>query len=143
MQTPQFVKTFILSLYQITSESCGKIFSSINVRSCYVRPMQMVRKMQFEVEANNIRECPKRLSFSLEMLQDLPSSSWELECTVKLCNHSKMVSEVLFFRQCKTLFAKSILHNHPLLVSFVILVLYKRNSSQEELSGQAIYLKPK
>ncbi|XP_042579009.1 endoglin [Cyprinus carpio] len=73
---------------EITSESCGKIFSSINVRSCYVRPMQMVRKMQFEVEANNIRECPKRLSFSLEMLQDLPSSSWELECTVKLCDHS-------------------------------------------------------
>lgn len=105
--------------------------------------MPVVRKMPFKEEACYTEDCPKRLRFSFEMLQDLPSSSWDLECAVKLCNDNKKVSGVLYFRQCKQLFAKPILPNHLLLVSFVILVLYKRNTSQEELAGQAIYPKPK
>ncbi len=107
MQTPQFVKTFILSLYQISSESYGEISLSIKVSSCWVRSMPVVRKMPFKEEACYIEDCPKRLSFSFEMLQDLPSSSWDLECAVKLCHASKKVSGVLFFRQCKNSLCKA------------------------------------
>lgn len=74
---------------EISSESYGEISLSIKVSSCWVRSMPVVRKMPFKEEACYIEDCPKRLSFSFEMLQDLPSSSWDLECAVKLCHASK------------------------------------------------------
>ncbi|XP_059404966.1 endoglin-like [Carassius carassius] len=72
---------------EISIESLGEIFPIIKVSSCWVRSMPVVRKISFEEEACNIKNCPKRLSF--KMLQDLPSSSWDLECAVKLCTESK------------------------------------------------------
>uniref|UniRef100_A0A671RH24 Uncharacterized LOC107704777 n=1 Tax=Sinocyclocheilus anshuiensis TaxID=1608454 RepID=A0A671RH24_9TELE len=74
---------------EISSESYGEFSLSIKVSSCWVRSMPVVRKMPFKEEACYIEDCPKRLSFSFEMLQDLPSSSWDLECAVKLCYDSK------------------------------------------------------
>ncbi|XP_052411639.1 endoglin [Carassius gibelio] len=76
---------------EISIESLGEemfgIFSSIKVSSCRVRSMPVVTKISFEEEPCNIKNCPKRLSF--KMLQDLPSSSWDLECAVKLCRESR------------------------------------------------------
>ncbi|XP_026096422.1 endoglin-like [Carassius auratus] len=76
---------------EISIESLGEemvgIFSSIKVSSCWVRSMPVVTKISFEEEPCNIKNCPKRLSF--KMLQDLPSSSWDLECAVKLCHESR------------------------------------------------------
>ncbi|XP_043095469.1 endoglin [Puntigrus tetrazona] len=75
---------------EISTESYGEISLSIKISSCKVRSMQVVMQMPFKEEgACYIKDCPKRLSFSFEMLQDLPSSSWELECAVQLC-HGKM-----------------------------------------------------
>ncbi|XP_051750179.1 endoglin [Ctenopharyngodon idella] len=64
----------------------GDLKLNIMVSSCLVHSMPEVRNMPFKEEACNNKDCPKRLSFSLEMLQDLPSSSWDLECAVKLCS---------------------------------------------------------
>ncbi len=63
--------------------------------------------MPFKEEACYTEDCAKRLRFSFEMLQDLPSSSWDLECAVKLCNDNINVSGVLFFRQCKNTLCKA------------------------------------
>ncbi|ROL44440.1 Transforming growth factor beta receptor type 3 [Anabarilius grahami] len=63
----------------------GELKLNIMVSSCLVSSMSEVRNMPFKEEACHNKDCPKRLSFSLEMLQDLPSSSWELECAVKFC----------------------------------------------------------
>ncbi|KAL0192246.1 hypothetical protein M9458_010542, partial [Cirrhinus mrigala] len=53
----------------------GDFSVTIMVTSCLVRSMPVVRNMPFKEEACYIDDCPKRLSFSFEMLQDLPSSS--------------------------------------------------------------------
>ncbi|XP_073696069.1 endoglin isoform X2 [Garra rufa] len=73
---------------EISSENFGGNFLTIKVTSCLVRSMPVVRNMPFKEETCYINNCPKRLSFSFEMLQDLPSSSWDLECVVKLCHDS-------------------------------------------------------
>uniref|UniRef100_A0A8C2CQ32 TGFBR3/Endoglin-like N-terminal domain-containing protein n=1 Tax=Cyprinus carpio TaxID=7962 RepID=A0A8C2CQ32_CYPCA len=70
---------------EISSQSFGAITVSIKVSSCWVSSMPEVRDMPFKEEVCYIKDCPKRLSFSFEMLQNLPSSSWDLECAVKLC----------------------------------------------------------
>lgn len=101
MKTPQFVKTCILSLHQISSESFGGVSLTIRVISCLVRSVPVVRDMPFKEEVCYIDDCPKRLSFSFEMLQDLPSNSWDLECAVKLCHDRVKVCGVLFSRKCK------------------------------------------
>lgn len=136
--------SFTLSLYQISSQSFGAITVSIKVSSCWVSSMPEVRDMPFKEEVCYIKDCPKRLSFSFEMLQNLPSSSWDLECAVKLCFENGKVCRGLFPESVKTrILTMSILHNHLLLFSFLILDLYKRKTRQEELPDQAIYPKQK
>ncbi|RXN11058.1 transforming growth factor beta receptor type 3-like protein [Labeo rohita] len=71
---------------EISSESFGGVSLTIRVISCLVRSVPVVRDMPFKEEVCYIDDCPKRLSFSFEMLQDLPSNSWDLECAVKLCH---------------------------------------------------------
>uniref|UniRef100_A0A673JXU9 Uncharacterized LOC107715675 n=1 Tax=Sinocyclocheilus rhinocerous TaxID=307959 RepID=A0A673JXU9_9TELE len=78
---------------EISSQSFGEFPLSIKVSSCQVRSMAVVRDMLFKEEACYIKDCPKRLSFSFKMLQDQPSSSWDLECAVKLCYESFCTNE--------------------------------------------------
>ncbi|KAK2911407.1 hypothetical protein Q8A67_003540 [Cirrhinus molitorella] len=73
---------------EITTESFGDFSLNIKVTSCLVRSTPVVRNMPFKEEVCYTDGCPKRLRFSFEMLQDLPSSSWNLECAVKLCYDS-------------------------------------------------------
>lgn len=107
-----------LSLHQISYT--GDLKLNIMVSSCLVHSMPEVRNMPFKEEACNNKDCPKRLSFSLEMLQDLPSSSWDLECAVKLCSKGQnmKVCGALFCTQCKnkTLYKDQIIQ--PSLVVF-------------------------
>ncbi|KAK7165519.1 hypothetical protein R3I94_003777 [Phoxinus phoxinus] len=63
----------------------------IKVRGCWVRSMPVVRNISFKEESGF--NFPNKLRFSFEMLQDLPSSSWELECAVQLCMMSKYCTE--------------------------------------------------
>ncbi|XP_048045455.1 endoglin [Megalobrama amblycephala] len=76
----------------------GELKLNIMVSSCLVRSMLEVRNMPFKDEACHNKDCPKRLSFSLEILKGLPSSSWELECAVKFCmkgQDMKCISETM------------------------------------------------
>ncbi|KAG1957646.1 hypothetical protein F2P79_007614 [Pimephales promelas] len=57
---------------------------SIEVIRCWVQSTPVVRKISLK-EESCFNDCPNKLRFSFEMLQDLPSSSWDLECTVRLC----------------------------------------------------------
>ncbi|XP_051545448.1 endoglin-like isoform X2 [Myxocyprinus asiaticus] len=70
---------------EISYQTYGGIYFSIKVISCRVRSMALERNMPFKVETCVKKDCPKRLSFSFELLQELPSTSWELECAVQLC----------------------------------------------------------
>lgn len=111
-----------LSLHQILNNmrTFGELKLNIMVSSCLVRSMLEVRNMPFKDEACHNKDCPKRLSFSLESLQDLPSSSWELECVVKFCmkGPDMKVCGALFCTQCKskTLYKAQIIQ--PSLVVF-------------------------
>lgn len=71
---------------EISSQTLGEISFSIRVSRCWVRSVPVVRNMPFKEDTCFLPDCPTRLSFSLELLQDLPSSSWDLECSVRLCN---------------------------------------------------------
>ncbi|XP_052447397.1 endoglin [Carassius gibelio] len=73
---------------EISSQSFGEIPLSMKVSSCQVSSMPEVRDMPFKEEACYIKDCPKRLRFSFEMLGNLPSSSWDLKCAVQLCHES-------------------------------------------------------
>ncbi|XP_077070017.1 endoglin isoform X2 [Siphateles boraxobius] len=57
---------------------------SIRVSRCWVQSMPVVRNISLK-EESCFNDCPNKLRFSFEMLQDLPSSSWDLECAVQLC----------------------------------------------------------
>ncbi|XP_067296488.1 endoglin [Pseudorasbora parva] len=70
---------------EIYGQNLREMMLSIKVSRCWVHSMAVVKNMPFKEEACFIKDCPKRLSFSLEMLQDLPFSSWDLECAIKLC----------------------------------------------------------
>ncbi|XP_051954583.1 endoglin-like isoform X2 [Xyrauchen texanus] len=74
---------------EISIQTLGSISLSIKVRSCRVHSMLLEKNMPFKEETCSNKNCPKRLSFSFELLQDLPSTSWELECAVQLC-HEKI-----------------------------------------------------
>ncbi|TRY97856.1 hypothetical protein DNTS_026748 [Danionella cerebrum] len=71
---------------EISSETFGEIALSIRVRQCWVQSLPVQRNMPFREEPCFNQNCSKRLSFSFETLQDLPASSWDLQCTVKLCH---------------------------------------------------------
>lgn len=63
---------------------------TIKVISCFVRSRgscPVVKELNFISEACSLNSCPNstRLSFSLDQLQELTSTTWDLECSVKLC----------------------------------------------------------
>ncbi|KAI7812865.1 endoglin [Triplophysa rosa] len=71
---------------EISSQPLGEISFRIRVSRCWVRSVPLVRNISFKEDTCFLPDCPKRLSFSLELLQDVPSSSWDLECAVRLCH---------------------------------------------------------
>ncbi|KAK6305315.1 hypothetical protein J4Q44_G00240950 [Coregonus suidteri] len=79
---------------EISGRMLGEIVLTIKVINCSVRSKgscPVVRDMPFRPEACSSTMCPNstRVSFSLELLQDLASTSWDLECSVKLCFSEK------------------------------------------------------
>uniref|UniRef100_A0AAY5L6V6 TGFBR3/Endoglin-like N-terminal domain-containing protein n=1 Tax=Esox lucius TaxID=8010 RepID=A0AAY5L6V6_ESOLU len=79
---------------EISAQIFGEIVLTIKVINCSVRSKgscPVVRDMPFRPEVCSSTVCPNttRISFSLELLQDLASTSWDLECSVKFCFNEK------------------------------------------------------
>ncbi|XP_076019903.1 endoglin [Genypterus blacodes] len=76
---------------EISGHVLGNILLNIKVISCSVSSCQVVKKLPFIPEACSFKACPNstRLSFSLDQLQELASTTWNLECSVKLCFSEK------------------------------------------------------
>uniref|UniRef100_A0A4W5KBN8 TGFBR3/Endoglin-like N-terminal domain-containing protein n=1 Tax=Hucho hucho TaxID=62062 RepID=A0A4W5KBN8_9TELE len=79
---------------EISGRMLGEIVLTIKVINCSVRSKgscPVVRDMPFRPEMCSSTMCPNstRVSFSLELVQDLASTSWDLECSVKLCFSEK------------------------------------------------------
>ncbi|KAM8827849.1 endoglin isoform 2-T3 [Spinachia spinachia] len=80
---------------EISVSTLGGLILTIKVISCSVRSMGscpvIMRPLSFKPEACSSNSCVKstRLSFSLDQLQELTSTTWDLECSVKLC-HSEI-----------------------------------------------------
>ncbi|KAA8584525.1 hypothetical protein FQN60_008310 [Etheostoma spectabile] len=75
---------------EISGQTLGDIFLTIKVISCFVRSMgscPVEKELPFMPETCSLNSCPNstRLSFSLDQLQELTSTTWDLECSVKLC----------------------------------------------------------
>lgn len=75
---------------EISGHTIGDIVLTIKVISCFVRSKgscPIVKELPFMPEACSLSSCPNstRLSFSLDQLQELTSTTWDLECSVKLC----------------------------------------------------------
>ncbi|XP_034403493.1 endoglin [Cyclopterus lumpus] len=82
---------------EISVHTLGNIVLTIKVISCFVRSMgscPVVKELPFMPEACSLNSCPNstRLSFSLDQLQELTSTMWDLECAVKLC-HSEQCGD--------------------------------------------------
>ncbi|XP_049593971.1 endoglin isoform X3 [Syngnathus scovelli] len=80
---------------EISGHTLGNIVLTIKVMSCYVRSKgsscPVVQELRFIPELCSSNLCPNstRLSFSLDNLQELSSTTWDLECSVKLCYSEK------------------------------------------------------
>ncbi|KAF7667235.1 hypothetical protein LDENG_00070580 [Lucifuga dentata] len=79
---------------EISGQTLGSIVLNIKVISCFVRSKgscPVVKELPFIPEACSLKACPNstRLSFSLDQLQELASTTWDLECSVKLCYSEK------------------------------------------------------
>ncbi|XP_019746146.1 endoglin isoform X2 [Hippocampus comes] len=79
---------------EISGHALGDIVLTIKVMSCLVRSKgscPIVQELRFIPEFCSSNLCPNstRLSFSLDQLQELSSTTWDLECSVKLCYSEK------------------------------------------------------
>uniref|UniRef100_A0A8C6SVB4 TGFBR3/Endoglin-like N-terminal domain-containing protein n=1 Tax=Neogobius melanostomus TaxID=47308 RepID=A0A8C6SVB4_9GOBI len=79
---------------EITGRTLGDIVLTIKVIQCFLRSKDMcpvVKELPFIPESCFVNSCANRtrLSFSLDQLQELTSTTWDLECTVKLCYSEK------------------------------------------------------
>ncbi|XP_078127143.1 endoglin [Sander vitreus] len=79
---------------EISGHTLGDIFLTIKVISCFVRSTgscPVEKELPFMPETCSLNSCPNstRLSFSLDQLQELTSTTWDLECSVKLCYSEK------------------------------------------------------
>ncbi|XP_028273345.1 endoglin isoform X2 [Parambassis ranga] len=75
---------------EISGRPLGGIVITIKVISCFVRSKgscPVVKELPFIPEDCSLNSCPNstRLSFSLDQLQELTSTTWDLECSVKFC----------------------------------------------------------
>ncbi|XP_029301011.1 endoglin isoform X2 [Cottoperca gobio] len=79
---------------EISGHTLGGIVLTIKVISCFVLSTgtcPVKKELPFMPEACSVNSCPNstRLSFSLDQLQELTSTTWDLECAVKLCYSEK------------------------------------------------------
>ncbi|XP_061554450.1 endoglin [Phycodurus eques] len=79
---------------EISGHTLGDIVLTIKVMSCFVHSKgscPVVQELPFIPEFCSSNLCPTstRLSFSLDQLQELSSTTWDLECSVKLCYSEK------------------------------------------------------
>ncbi|XP_040914774.1 endoglin [Toxotes jaculatrix] len=79
---------------EISGHTFGSIFLTIKVVSCFVRSKgscSVVKELPFIPEACSSNSCfnSTRLSFSLDQLQELTSTTWDLECSIQLCYSEK------------------------------------------------------
>ncbi|XP_026152395.1 endoglin [Mastacembelus armatus] len=75
---------------EISGHTYGGTVLTIKVISCFVRSKgscPVVKELPFIPETCSPNSCPNstRISFSLDQLQELTSTTWDLECSVKLC----------------------------------------------------------
>lgn len=82
---------------EISGDIIGDIELTIKVINCFVHSKgscPIVRELPFIPEICSSNSCPKstRLSFSLDHLQELTTTTWDLECSVQLC-HSENCGE--------------------------------------------------
>ncbi|XP_035523510.1 endoglin [Morone saxatilis] len=75
---------------EISGHTYGDFVMTIKVIGCFVRSegsCPVRKELPFILEACSLNSCPNstRLSFSLDQLQGLTSTTWDLECSVKLC----------------------------------------------------------
>lgn len=79
---------------EITGRTLGDIVLTIKVIQCFLRSKgvcPVVKELPFIPESCPGNSCANRtrLSFSLDQLQELTSTTWDLECSVKLCYSEK------------------------------------------------------
>uniref|UniRef100_UPI0037E796EB endoglin isoform X2 n=1 Tax=Semicossyphus pulcher TaxID=241346 RepID=UPI0037E796EB len=79
---------------EISGHTFGDIVLTIKVISCFVRSKgscPVMKELPFIPETCSLNSCPNstRLSFSLDQLQELEATTWDLECSVKLCYSEK------------------------------------------------------
>ncbi|XP_041666659.1 endoglin isoform X1 [Cheilinus undulatus] len=79
---------------EISGHTFGDIVLTIKVIRCFVRSKgscPVIKELPFIPETCSLNSCPTstRLSFSLDQLQELESTTWDLECSVKLCHSEK------------------------------------------------------
>ncbi|KAK2816123.1 hypothetical protein Q7C36_022394 [Tachysurus vachellii] len=82
---------------QVSSSVHGELDLIISVKSCSVHSkgiQPMEKRISFKSEPCSPCRNNNRFSFSLDMLQDLPSNIWELQCNISHCTkHSVSCSE--------------------------------------------------
>ncbi|XP_008324157.1 endoglin [Cynoglossus semilaevis] len=97
-RSPLDPKTKVQSNKRIYAEISGNILGNlvltIKVVSCVVRSngtCPVAKELPFRTEACSSSSCPNsaRLSFSLDQLQELTSTTWGLECSVQVCYSEK------------------------------------------------------
>nr|XP_046230863.1 endoglin isoform X2 [Scatophagus argus] len=79
---------------EISGHTFGDIALTIKVINCFVHSKgscTVVKELPFIPETCSLNSCPNstRLSFSLDQLQELTPTTWDLECSVKLCYSEK------------------------------------------------------
>lgn len=79
-----------LCLVQISGHTFGSMALTIKVISCFLHSKgscPVVKELPFMTEACSLNSCPNstRLSFSLDHIQELTSTTWDVECSVNLC----------------------------------------------------------
>ncbi|KAL6463954.1 hypothetical protein MHYP_G00283450 [Metynnis hypsauchen] len=80
---------------QISSHVHGILNMMIKVQECFVRSEGQPAgkwEISFKQEPCSPKDCSNsaRFSFSFDVLKDLPSNSWDLECSVSLCHTSSI-----------------------------------------------------
>lgn len=89
---------------QIWSLVHGELVLIIKVKSCLVRSVDIQpveRSVSFKPEPCSACHNNTRFSFSLDMLQDRPSSNWELQCNISHCiNQRNQVGDFPKVRLC-------------------------------------------
>lgn len=85
-----FKHILLLCFLQITGQTLGSLVMTLKVINCMLKSRgvySLKKKLPFLSEDCTSKSCPNRVrfSFSLEQLQDLTSTTWDIECDVEFC----------------------------------------------------------